>query len=305
MSTEAAKYHISPTTGNPNRCYASKRPCPLGGEKDHYESKDDARAAYEERMRENSQNASQSHKRSRDATGDSSNVVSMVSHPKSPEVKREKFKEAVIELRVDLSKEETGTLNRLGDGKKVSADKLDRLARKASKLTNKTPYRRESTVEAAKTVSEFVKSERDKDPTPNTTQTLRQFDPAAQTTFSNPGARKSANVASKSMARNAAHAKWMEKLADDAARASRDVTYSEAERKEWGNLRDEQMEEATETRALLQAQLREVTYLSDNDSNFKSSLSTQARASMSDHRARRERETTEYDSIPLDVKKVR
>jgi len=107
------------------------------------------------------------------------------------------------------------------------------------------------------------------------------------------------------MARNAAHAKWMEKLADDAARASRDVSYSEAERKEWGNLRDEQMEEATETRALLQAQLREVTYLSDNDSNFKSSLSAQARASMSDHRARRERETSEYDSIPLDVKKVR
>lgn len=41
------KYHISPTTGNPNRCYAEKRPCPLGGEAEHYGSKEDARAAYE------------------------------------------------------------------------------------------------------------------------------------------------------------------------------------------------------------------------------------------------------------------
>lgn len=41
------KYHISPTTGNPNRCYADKRPCPLGGEQEHYPTKEAAKAAFE------------------------------------------------------------------------------------------------------------------------------------------------------------------------------------------------------------------------------------------------------------------
>lgn len=40
-----AKYHISPTTGRPNRCYAEKTACPLGGA--HYDSKEEARAGYE------------------------------------------------------------------------------------------------------------------------------------------------------------------------------------------------------------------------------------------------------------------
>lgn len=46
MATEV-KYHISPSTGNPNRCYASKKPCPLGGSEAHYGTKEEARAAYE------------------------------------------------------------------------------------------------------------------------------------------------------------------------------------------------------------------------------------------------------------------
>lgn len=46
----AEKYHISPTTGNPNRCYANTKPCPLGGEKEHYPTKEAARAAYEKKQ---------------------------------------------------------------------------------------------------------------------------------------------------------------------------------------------------------------------------------------------------------------
>lgn len=41
-----AKYHINPKTGNPNKCTAT-RWCPFGREKDHFASKEDARAAYE------------------------------------------------------------------------------------------------------------------------------------------------------------------------------------------------------------------------------------------------------------------
>lgn len=43
----AEKYHISPSTGNPNRCYAKKQ-CPLGASEDeHYPTKQAARAAFE------------------------------------------------------------------------------------------------------------------------------------------------------------------------------------------------------------------------------------------------------------------
>jgi hypothetical protein len=43
----AEKYHISPTTGNPNRCYANTKPCPIGGEGEHYPTKESARKAFE------------------------------------------------------------------------------------------------------------------------------------------------------------------------------------------------------------------------------------------------------------------
>ena len=43
------KYHISPTTGNPNKCYATKQ-CPFGGDADHYGSKEEARSAFEAQM---------------------------------------------------------------------------------------------------------------------------------------------------------------------------------------------------------------------------------------------------------------
>lgn len=46
----AEKYHISPSTGNPNRCYANTKPCPLGGAEDHYPSKEAARKGFEKKQ---------------------------------------------------------------------------------------------------------------------------------------------------------------------------------------------------------------------------------------------------------------
>lgn len=43
-------YHISPTTGRPNQCTASKRACPYGGASDHYPSKEAARKGFEKKM---------------------------------------------------------------------------------------------------------------------------------------------------------------------------------------------------------------------------------------------------------------
>lgn len=45
-----ARYHISPTTGRPNQCTATVRACPVGGESEHYASKEEARGAYEKTM---------------------------------------------------------------------------------------------------------------------------------------------------------------------------------------------------------------------------------------------------------------
>lgn len=41
------KYHISLKTGQPNICRATVKPCPVGGENEHYDSKEEARAAFE------------------------------------------------------------------------------------------------------------------------------------------------------------------------------------------------------------------------------------------------------------------
>jgi hypothetical protein len=43
-------YHISPTTGNPNKCSAKEGNCPFGAEQEHYASKAEARAAFEEKQ---------------------------------------------------------------------------------------------------------------------------------------------------------------------------------------------------------------------------------------------------------------
>jgi len=40
-------YHINPKTGNPGICHAEKGRCPFGSSEEHYESKSEARAAYE------------------------------------------------------------------------------------------------------------------------------------------------------------------------------------------------------------------------------------------------------------------
>ena len=44
-----AKFHVS-ADGNPHRCFAQIRPCPLGGPDSHYESEAEARSAYEASM---------------------------------------------------------------------------------------------------------------------------------------------------------------------------------------------------------------------------------------------------------------
>lgn len=46
-----AKYHIT-SKGEPGVCRATSRPCPLGGEEEHYGSKAEAQQAYEKKMGE-------------------------------------------------------------------------------------------------------------------------------------------------------------------------------------------------------------------------------------------------------------
>jgi hypothetical protein len=53
------KFHINPSTGNPNKCSAKSGNCPFGGDSEHFESKDEARLNFEH------QNSDQSVKSSR------------------------------------------------------------------------------------------------------------------------------------------------------------------------------------------------------------------------------------------------
>ena len=55
--TDMVKYHISPASGRPNICRAKVK-CPIGGESDHYASKEEARAAYEKKMSQDLGNVS-------------------------------------------------------------------------------------------------------------------------------------------------------------------------------------------------------------------------------------------------------
>jgi len=50
---QAKKYHINPTTGNPNQCTATVRGCAYAKDDmipEHYDTKDDAKKAYEKQM---------------------------------------------------------------------------------------------------------------------------------------------------------------------------------------------------------------------------------------------------------------
>lgn len=44
-------YHINPSTGRANKCNAGRRACPFGGPGEHYSSREQARSAYEKKMK--------------------------------------------------------------------------------------------------------------------------------------------------------------------------------------------------------------------------------------------------------------
>lgn len=298
MSAEV-KYHISPATGRPNRCYAEKKPCPLGGQDDHYPDKATAREAYEKKAKEeNGGQTTTSFKKN--------NVVSISANPKFQEGNLNRFTEALGKARLtDLNKGEISQLDRLAEGKKIPAKKLDRLLQKTKRMGVETPYNKGEIAKAGQEVHEFVSKMRAQDPTPNTIPTVREFDPSTQTTFSNLKARDHAGTAAKSMSRNVAHAEWMEKLSTDADKAANDSSYTAKEREEWGNERDRLADEAFQTRALVQAQFKEIEYLYDNNPKFKGSTQMRAQAMMSSQKERSKMRSSEYDEVRIDFKNLR
>ena len=73
-------FHINPQTGNPNQCRAQKGNCPFGGAADHYESKAEARQAYEAKMGSGAKPSLQmvSHDKPEDMTTGKGNTYSKV-----------------------------------------------------------------------------------------------------------------------------------------------------------------------------------------------------------------------------------
>lgn len=87
------KFHINPSTGNPNKCSAKSGNCPFGGDSEHFESKDSARQHFE------SQNTDQSLKTARRL----SKVSSSPAEPTAANGYTERFnKDGVLTQRVRL-----------------------------------------------------------------------------------------------------------------------------------------------------------------------------------------------------------
>lgn len=59
------KYHISPETGNPNKCTARPGNCRFGNDEKHFATKDEARAAYEEANKEEALTVGKTKRRTR------------------------------------------------------------------------------------------------------------------------------------------------------------------------------------------------------------------------------------------------
>lgn len=253
----AEKYHISPTTGNPNRCYASTKPCPISGEDGHFDSKEEARKSFEE-----------SHDSVLAPKLKKASASSKTPEP-TPDIE---FLDATTKIDTSgppLSGSEKIILQRIGEGKPVSNEKLDKLVDTLRWCDSKTPYNSEEEVEAGKKVLAKLKEVRSASPEPSTLTTADSFDPATQTLFSNKYARNAPPFMAKSLKRNLAHAEWLDTLANQGLERSQDPSLTSEEKEEEIRLAEQYFTDSDRTKAKVEAQLKEAQWCYDNDENFR------------------------------------
>lgn len=303
------KYHISPVTGNPNRCYASKKPCPVGGADEHYSSKEEAREAYEKSQSEGGQTVTKLKKTpapSSDTQGKSASVTSIGGTTITPEM-TEKYREVVtnsyISTTPPLNNSEKKILSDVAAGKTISDEKLDAMIDRLRHVATHAELVSEKALANGKIVLPYLKAVRSKSPNPNTLKDVKDFDPATQTVFSNKDARRHPMIAGKAIRRTSAHIDWMNQLADDARAIALEVEKDPEAREVYRNKAAIWADEALRSEVKLRAQLKEIQYQYDNDETFRNNTNL----SIASHlRAGVYRDTdSKYNGIPLEgVKKA-
>jgi hypothetical protein len=246
------KYHISPTTGNPNRCYANTKPCPIGGEGEHYSSKEEAREAFEA-----SQGGSLS-------SVSRKGVEKEVKTPTDLQL-RVAFNESFEDVITYNTSEATRRgLQAVANGKNVGPEKLDAMIDELRHTDKTSPYRQVD-VSAGNDTLTYLRHIRSQDPTPNTLMTREKFDPSSQTMFSNSSARKNPALMAKPLARAQGHTEHLLKLADDAEEMK---TWEDEDPEAVDNYIAELTEDASRSKAKVEAMLLEAQYLYKNDEDF-------------------------------------
>ena len=303
-----AKYHISPTTGRPNLCHATVRACPVGGENEHYGTKEEAQTAFEQSM--SGQTLVAVSKKA-----PAGNVVSLGDHKAKKLADHDsflataratsKFDESLASFpKYKLTKADEKMLADVAAGKKVSAQKLDEFMEDKESMAKLDAFNDEREVQAARGVLGYLKAVRSTDPTPSTLATIDNFDPSTQTVFSNPNARKSAVVMGKAIRREFAHSEWMHELAGEHRQSATwaDQDGSEPNSAQYLQSAKNCEESATKSEARVQAQLRELQYLFDTDESFAKTANPEVRRMLTQGSFRGK--ASSYDGIAIGTVKA-
>ena len=268
----ADKYHISPSTGNPNKCSASVKPCPLGGENEHYPSKEAAREAYEKTQTNGGNTVAKLKKATASKVENEqghASVSTIGGVSITPEM-TERYNSSIKKIGYQtppLSKAEDKVLEDVGNGKKVSDEKLDAMIDRLRWSSTNHGHAEPEQVAAGAEVLSYLKAVRSKSPAPNTLPTATTFDPAKQSLFSNPQARNSPAVMAKSLSRTSGHMEWMQQLATDSRAAASGADPDQ--RESYLNSAKRYDDEAKRAEAKLHAQFREAQWCFDNNETWR------------------------------------
>lgn len=269
--TTEVRYHINPETGRAGQCTAKKQ-CRFGvPASQHYNSKDEARAAYESKMSAGNVTS---------VTTKRTVVSSQKTTPKSnantgstdTAVLVDNLKQQIEHFPMwRFNNSEQTLLKKLAEGRKVSNETLDDFLHNNRNLSVEDQYITSADAKENAQLLDNVTKIRKTYNSPSTLVTLDNFDPATHTIFSNPQARKMGSIAGKAISREFAHAEWMEELAQQHENEIKySLTDDESRKIENGVLKCRDERAASE--AKLMAQLKEVKYLMDNDESFRKTL---------------------------------
>lgn len=242
-----SRYHMS-KKGEAAPCDASPGKCPLGG--DHYDSLESAEAGIESRL-------TNEHSATEGITKSQAKSSSSFKAPDDESLDRAK-------RALGMSTTEVNAVKKLRDGKKVKDETLDTLiAERKGRLAG---YSENEFRDNAEATLNYVKQERAKSGTPWSLHTVQSFDPSKESVFSNAQARSSAHVAGKAITReyaNLEHAE--ERYREYSARNENEGIYS---RKELDELRESSKERAANSKARVNAMLKEASWLMENEPKF-------------------------------------